>query len=213
MTCSQCVGIEKIFNEKYVTKELNDYRRKGPVKTTRWLIEALKQTGVHGLDLLDIGGGVGAIQHELIAAGVSRVTGVDAASAYIQAAKAEAERAGYAERATQIHGDFVDLAPRLAQADIVTLDRVICCYHDMDSLVKSSVGLAKKYFGVVTPRFEWWTRIAMEIENFFMRLVGNPYRAYVHPTEKIEAIIKEKGFTRQYYRQTIAWQVVLYVRR
>jgi magnesium-protoporphyrin O-methyltransferase len=212
MTCSQCVGIEKIFNEKYVTKELKDYRRKGPVKTTRWLIDALKQTGVQGLDLLDIGGGVGAIQHELIAAGVSLVTGVDAASAYIQAAKAEAERAGYSERATQIYGDFVDLAPGLAKADIVTLDRVICCYHDMDRLVRASVGLAKKYYGVIYPRSLWWTRLICSIENIFERLVGNPYRAYVHPTEKVEAIIKEKGFTRHYYRQTLAWQVVVYAR-
>ena len=212
MTCSQCVGIEKVFNEKYVTKELNDYRRKGPVKTTRWLIEAMKQTGVQGLDLLDIGGGVGAIQHELVKAGVSRVTGVDAASAYIQAARSEAERGGYAERTTQIHGGFVTVAPKLDKADIVTLDRVICCYDDMQSLVRTSVGLAKKYYGVIYPRFLWWTRLVCIIENFFERLVSNPYRAYVHPTEKVEAIIKEKGFTRQYYRQTLAWQVVVYVR-
>ena len=212
MTCSQCVGLEKVFNEKYVTKELKDYRKKGPVKTTLWLIEAFKEAGVKGLDLLDIGGGVGAIQHELVEAGVSRVTGVDAASAYILAVQEEAKRRGYVERTTQLHGDFVDLAPRLAQADIVTLDRVICCYHDMDSLVKASVGLAKKYYGVITPRFEWWTKMGARIENLFVGLFGNPYRAYVHPTDRIEAIVKEKGFQRQYYRQTPLWQVVVYGR-
>jgi len=78
--------------------------------------------------------------------------------------------------------------------------------------VKASVGLAKKYYGVIYPRFLWWTRLVCSIENFFEWFVGNPYRAYVHPTGEVEAIIKEKGFTRQYYRQTLAWQVVVYVR-
>jgi hypothetical protein len=67
MTCSQCQGIEDLFSEEYVAGELKRYRRRGPDKTTRILIEALKKDGVEGETLLDIGGGLGAIQHELLA--------------------------------------------------------------------------------------------------------------------------------------------------
>jgi hypothetical protein len=66
MNCCQCQGLETLFNEQYVTKELSRYRNKGPEKTTRLLIDALKAEGVQGMALLDIGGGVGVIQHELL---------------------------------------------------------------------------------------------------------------------------------------------------
>jgi magnesium-protoporphyrin O-methyltransferase len=93
MYCSQCQGIEEVFSQEYVRRELKHYRRKGPGKTTRMLTEAIEKEGVEGLSLLDIGGGVGAIQHELIAAGVREVTSVDASTAYLERPEAE-KRAG-----------------------------------------------------------------------------------------------------------------------
>ncbi len=210
MTCSQCLGLEKVFDEKYVSKESNDYHRKGPPKTTRWLIEALKEAGVQGLTLLDIGGGVGAIQHALLEAGVTHVTGVEASTAYIRAAHAEAERRGQASQITLKQGNFIDLSADVSPADIVTLDRVICCYNDMELLVGASTSRSLKYYGVVYPRDGWWMKAAIGFGNFFMRLMNNPYQAYVHPTEKVEAIVKGKGFSRRYYRQTLAWQVAVY---
>ncbi len=90
MICPQCVGVEKLFDEKYAQRDLKRYRRKGPVKTTRLLIEAIRAEGVKDLSLLDVGGGIGAIQLELIEAGVSRAIDVDAATAYLKIARAEA---------------------------------------------------------------------------------------------------------------------------
>ena len=130
-----CQSIETHFNKKTVAKELKRYREKGPLKVTRVLIEALKAEGIEGMTLLDIGGGVGSIQHELLKAGVSNIINVEASKAYIEAAKEEAERQGHADQVSHHHGNFIDLAPDIPQVDIVTLDRVICCYHDMQALV------------------------------------------------------------------------------
>ena len=65
---------------------------------------------MEGATFLDIGGGIGAIQHELIDAGVSHATNVDASAPYLDAAREESERRGYAGRVTYLHGDFVELA-------------------------------------------------------------------------------------------------------
>ncbi len=92
MNCCQCQGIEMIFDRKHAAKELKNYQRHGPGKSTRVLLAALKGEGVTGKTLLDIGGGVGAIQHDLAAAGVRQVVGVDASWAYLQLAQAEARR-------------------------------------------------------------------------------------------------------------------------
>jgi magnesium-protoporphyrin O-methyltransferase len=212
MNCCQCQGIEEIFSESYVKKELAAYRRRGPDKTTQMLIEALKSKGVRGFTLLDIGGGLGAIQHEVLSAGASRATDVDASSAYVAAAKSEAERRGVADRIDYQRGNFVELAPQLPPADIVTLDRVICCYDDMESLVTLSVAKAGKLYGVVYPRDTWWIKTALAIQNFFLRLTRSRYRSFVHPTQAVEALITRGGFKRSYYRQTFVWQVAVFAR-
>src|SRR3972149_5948454 len=69
MSCAQCQGIERMFDRRAAERELRQYRAAGPGGTTRLLIDALKAEGVAGLTLLDIGGGGGAIQHELLRAG------------------------------------------------------------------------------------------------------------------------------------------------
>ena len=145
MSCSHCVGIEREFDKKTAAKDLKRYRKKGPSKTTQMLLSALKANEISGNTLLDIGGGVGTIQHELIKAGIQEATGVDAASAYLEAVKEEAERLGHTDHMRFIYGDFVDKADQIPPADIVTLDRVICCYPDMDNLVRLSLERAKVY--------------------------------------------------------------------
>jgi magnesium-protoporphyrin O-methyltransferase len=96
--------------------------------STRLLVEALRTQGIEGLMLLDVGGGVGAVIYALLQSRASVATDVDASAAYLATARDEAERQGLAERIAFHHGDFVVLAPTLPTADIVTLDRVICCY-------------------------------------------------------------------------------------
>jgi 2-polyprenyl-3-methyl-5-hydroxy-6-metoxy-1,4-benzoquinol methylase len=111
MNCRQARGMEAFFDKKTAHKEMDRLRRKGPGKTTRILIAALTAEGIEGMTLLDIGGGVGALQQELLAAGVSSATNVEASTAYAEVAREEAERRGYADRVSYHHGDFIDLAP------------------------------------------------------------------------------------------------------
>lgn len=212
MNCCQCQGIEDLFNEQFVSKELTRYRIKGPDKTTRMMIDALKTGGIQGMSLLDIGAGLGAIQHELLDAGVQNATDVDASQAYLNAAQEEAQRRGFTERISFQHGNFVNIASQIAPADIVTLDRVICCYPDMENLVSLSVARARKLYGLVYPRDVWWVKIGINIMNFIFRLRKNPFRTFTHPTQAVEAIVKNGGFKPHFYRHTLVWQVVVYAR-
>ncbi len=212
MNCCQCQGIEELFSKQFVAKELSRYRLKGPDKTTRMLTEAIKDAGVEGLTLLDIGGGVGAIQHELLASGVDQATDVEASAAYIEAAREEAQQRRLADRVNFKHGNFVDLAADIQPADIVTLDRVICCYNDMERLVSLSAERARKFYGLVYPRDTWWVKIGLRAENLFFRLRRSHYRTYSHPTKAVEALVNSSGLKRRSYRQTMVWQVVVYTR-
>ena len=212
MNCPQCCGAEKMFGRELAEHDLHNYQAHGPGKPTRLLIEALKAAGIEGLTLLDIGGGVGAIQHELLKAGVNRATAVDASSAYLQADRQAAERQGHTARITYHHGDFVELAPQLPRADIVTLDKAICCYPDMRALVGLSAARAGKLYGVVFPRDTGWMKVGSRLVNFFLRLRHNAFRMFVHPTAEVEAVIHANGLQQRYCRKTFLWQVRVYAR-
>lgn len=212
MNGCQCKGIETQFNKQYVYSELSRYRKKGPSKTTGLLVNALKAQNIEGKTILDIGGGIGTIQHELLKAGAKQTVAVEASTAAISAAQEEAARQGHADQISFKHGNFVDLAADIPSADIVTLDRVICCYHDMRALVSLSTAHAAELYGLVYPRANWWIKTAFAIQNFVFRLRGNPFRIFVHPIEEVETIISHAGLKRRYYAQTFLWQVVVFGR-
>jgi magnesium-protoporphyrin O-methyltransferase len=208
----QCQGIEKTFDEREAEAQLEKVRRKGPRRTTRLLIDALRSFGVAGRTLLDIGGGVGVVQQELLKAGLDSAQSVDASSAYHQVAAREMQRLGYGQRVRSYHGNFVDLAPRIASADLVTLDRVICCYDDLPGLLRASAAKARSVYGLVFPRDTWWVRAVMRLLNLCDRLRRSPFRVFVHSSALVEAILNGQGFTCATRRLAGAWQVVVYAR-
>jgi hypothetical protein len=213
MDCCQCQGIEAKFDQKYVAKKLKKYRKVGPKKTTRQLIEALRVEGIDGMTLLDIGGGVGDIQHALLGLGVSHATDCEASAAYLEASRQEAERLGHTEQIDHIQGNFVERAKDIAPADIVTLDRVICCYHDMPALVNLSAQKARKFYGVVYPLDRWWVQLAMSLYyNVRFWLQRNPMRNFVYATAAVEDLIRSNGLQRRSHRVMGPWQVAVYAR-
>jgi magnesium-protoporphyrin O-methyltransferase len=212
MDCCQRKAYDDMFSRKAAQNDLRDYRKKGPHKTTRMLTEAIQREGVTGLGLLDIGGGVGAVQHALLEAGAGHAVAVEYSTAFFEAAQEEARRRGLAGRVSFHHGNFVELAGDIPPADIVTLDKVICCYPDMENLVSLSADKARRIYGLVYPRSAWWLGIFEVLENLFYRLTRNPFRVFMHSPQAVEAILARKGFTRRFFRQGLVWQVAVFTR-
>jgi SAM-dependent methyltransferase len=212
MTCCSHECFESTFDERHAAKQLKQYRRRGPNKTTRMLLDALRAGGVRDAALLDVGAGIGIVHHELLADGARAAVHVDAAPPHMGVAREEAARRGHAERVTFVHGDFVALADRIPPADVVTLDRVICCYPDMERLVAASAGKAQRLYGAVFPRERWVMKVMLALENFARRLRGNPFRAYVHPTAAIDAAARRQGLTPRFVLDTLLWRVAVYAR-
>lgn len=212
MSCAQCNGIVQEFDSRLARKELRRYRRRGPSGTTRRLLNAIGDLGPEGLSFLDVGGGVGAIQHGLMAAGASHGTHVDAAPAYLAVARSEAERLGHADRMHYLEGDFVAVASLVEPADIVTLDRVVCCYHDMPALIDASAARARRLYGLVFPREHLPIRLAFIVINFIQRLRGRPFNVFLHGTAAVDARIRSHGFRRIFFARSPLWQIHLYLK-
>lgn len=205
-------GGANVFGEGSARSLLKRYRKKGPGKPTRLLVDALTHEGVDGLTLLDIGGGVGMISFELFKAGLASATQVDASPAFVTTANGEAAREGLSDRFAARQGDFVALAEDIPAVGVVTLDKVICCYPNMTALVGQSAARATKLYGAVYPRDVWWTRIAGALMNSVAWLFRMPLRNHYHPSAAVDSTIRAQGLEPRYHGVAGYWQVIVYGR-
>lgn len=211
--CGHCEDAGDFFNDRTAKKDLKKYRRRGPEKPTQLLTRSVSEASIEGKTLLDIGGGIGAIQFELFGHGLQQSVMVDASGAYQKVSKKEASKRGLTDQ-TQYHfGDFTELADSIPEADIVTLDKVICCYPDLEKLLETSLKKSRQIYGLIFPRVNILTKTIFTLGNMWFRIRGSRFRTYLHPTDKVDEIVTSHGFESRSRRKTILWQVHTYVKR
>ena len=94
----------------------------------------------------------------------------------------------------------------------MTLDRVVCCYPDLEPLIRASAGKARRYYGLSLPHDRWHMRLYTWWQNRRRRRAGNSFRTFVHPVARIYALVQEAGFEVRVSRRTLAWEILLCVR-
>jgi SAM-dependent methyltransferase len=215
MTCG-CVSVgdavERQFGEKRAAKDLAQFRTKGPGSTTRLLLTGLASAGLLRGRLLDIGSGIGALTFELLQRGLTSAVGVDLSSAHVATAAKEAARRGRSDSTRFVLGDFLDVARQLPSADVVTLDRVVCCYPEYERLLVESLRHAERHFAFSYPRDRWYVRMLVGLENIGRHVVRNGFRSFVHPASAMEDVIHRSSFTRLSRSCTRGWCADVYVR-
>ncbi len=212
MPCNCCQITDKTFGEDEANANLKEYRHRGPANQTRLILEAVRSLGLKDVTLLDIGGGIGTIHHELLQDVAHQATHVDASSAYLRVATAEAKRLGHETQVNFIHADFTDVADELPQADVVTLDRVVCCYPNFRALLKAASAKSRTAIAMTYPRETWYTRIGWWVINFFQRLRHDPFRVFLHPVAEMEAMLNAEGLKKIAVQRLFIWEMALYQR-
>ena len=202
-----CDVADRQFSEKLAARDLKRYQQKGPGPTTRLMRDCIVGAGAARGHVLDVGGGVGALSFELLDRGVAEATIVDASSAYTAAAQREARALARARAMHIVHADFLAAADSLPTVDIVTLDRVVCCYPSYAPLLTEAMRHSTRYVALSYPRDFW--RGVVGMENLARRFSGNPFRSFVHRASAMAELAARHGFTLRCRKHTIAWQVDL----
>jgi magnesium-protoporphyrin O-methyltransferase len=212
MSCcaTDCYGIQGHFDPAIATRDLRQYQRKGPNKTTVLLRDSLAARGIAGATVLDIGAGIGTLTFELLARGAGQAIGVDLSPAYVAAAQGEAKRRNL--NAAFRVGDFVDVAAELTSADVVVMERVICCYPHAEPLLKAAAGRSRRLLALSYPKDRWDVRAVLGIDNLTRRLKSATFRSFVHDPRLFEAVMERAGFRRVGRRQTFVWRVDTFAR-
>lgn len=212
-TCGCGDDFASIFDRDTADRDRERYRRAGPDRTTGMLLDLINRNRVRGASLLDIGGGIGVITQELLKAGAGHAVLVDASPAYLEIARNEVRASNVLDRVEFVEGDFVRRASEIEPSDIVTLDRVVCCYPDAEALVSLSADRARSLYGLVLPRDSRLIRLALRLGNLRFWIQRSPYRAYGHSNQLIDRLVGDRGLRPIRERHTFFWRVVLYGRR
>ena len=210
--CCSVNGLDRQFNESWSRKELKSYREKGLAKRAGKLTDFLKTQDLSGATLLEIGCGIGALHQELLRDGAAKATGVDVSSAYIEAAKTLAQEQSSQDSVEYHVGDFVELEPQIPNADIVLLDRVICCYPDMNALVTASGQHAQRLCALTYPRWTWWIRAGKVLLNFGCTLLRRRFRIFIHNPNQVSATLGSQGFAPVFRTTSGVWEIAVYGR-
>jgi len=172
----------------------------------------LQRQDIEGRTLLEVGGGIGAIQIELLKAGITRAVNIELTPTYEEAAQALLREAGLEDRVERRVMDFAEATGEVEAADIVIMNRVICCYPDMPKLAGAAAEHTRDLLVLSFPKQRWWTRAAINLADVALRVARQQFQVFLHPPNKIIATVERHGL-KTVSNQTSFFWVVASLRR
>jgi 2-polyprenyl-3-methyl-5-hydroxy-6-metoxy-1,4-benzoquinol methylase len=206
--CCDRRGYQATFGDGFARRVAGRYRKRGLNRTQQRLVSFVEECGVRDASVLEIGGGVGELQVELLRRGARQVTNLEISESYESEAATLLEQSGLAGR---VDRRFVDIAispDEVEPADIVILHRVVCCYPDYQKLLSAAGGHALRALVFSHPPRNLLTRFVIWWDNSLRRMRGNAFRAFVHPPDAMLEVLRAQGLTVSYRHSGVAWDVV-----
>ncbi|HEX5532556.1 MAG TPA: class I SAM-dependent methyltransferase [Actinomycetales bacterium] len=211
--CCDPYGFDQTFTSRFARRSARSYRRRGLTGAGARIVRFVEEHGVAGATVLEIGGGVGELQIELLKRGAARATNLELSRAYEDEATALIEANGFEGR---VERRFVDIAAGpgavegadlVEPADVVILHRVVCCYPDYDRLLSAAAQHARRMVVFSFPPDHVVGRAVIAVENAVFSLSNNPYRAFAHPSSEMEAVLERHGLPTVYRHRGALWRV------
>ena len=207
MGCCSSSGYGRVFSEKAARRDARRYRRNGLHRPARWIVDTVIGRGVSGADVLEVGGGVGAIQVELLKAGAARTVNVEFSTGYETAAAELLDEAGLEGSVERTIGDFAQDG-RFGEADVVVMHRVVCCYPDYERLITEAALHARQTLVFSYPPRNLVSKFISGGGNLLMRFRRNSFRSFVHPPESMIDAARRQGFEPVARREGGIWHAV-----
>lgn len=197
-----------MFGASFARHVATRYRRRGLDGPSRRMVEWLAAQGIEGASVLEIGGGVGEIQLELLRRGAARSTNLELSPAYDAEAAALAAEAGVADRVERRLGDVAVNPDAAEPADVVVMHRVVCCYPDVEALVGAAAEHARRAVVFTHPPRNIVSRAMLRAGNLGFQVMGREYRAFVHSPAVMARVLEEHGFAVRHLPSGPIWHVL-----
>jgi magnesium-protoporphyrin O-methyltransferase len=205
--CCPSRDYSRFFNQRFARRLANRYRKRGLDPTAQTMVQFLQAAGVEGASVLEIGGGVGELEIELLQAGAARAQNLELSPAYEQQAHKLAAQAGLQWRLDWRIQDLAEDPGAVAPADLVVLHRVVCCYPDYERLLGAAADHARRALVFSYPPRNVLSRAFYGVFNLVMRLTRSSFRGFAHPPGAMLGVLEDHGLRRTYGRRSRIWQV------
>jgi 16S rRNA G966 N2-methylase RsmD len=196
-----------MFGARFAKHSANRYRKRGLDETARTIVELAATGGVQGATVLEIGGGVGEIQLELLKRGAASATNLELSPGYEPEAAALIAEAGFTGRVNRRLVDIAADPGRVESADVVVLHRVVCCYPDYIRLLGAAADHARRHLVFSHPPRNLMIRAVVATQNLLFRLAGRDFRTFAHPPAEMLAVLAEHGLELRAAHRGRVWQV------
>lgn len=193
-----------MFNAEQAARAVRRFESKGLDATAQPMIDELRSQGIEGATLLEVGAGSATALVTLLEGGATRAVGYDISPSYEKVAGALIAGRGLADRVEWHTGDYL-AAGDTRTADVVFLNRVVCCYPNMEILVDATAARARSLLALSYPRDRWFIRLGIRMINGFLRLRRVTFRVFVHEPAAIDARVTAAGLTLVAAGSTAAW--------
>ncbi|ALU40357.1 hypothetical protein AS188_11990 [Kocuria flava] len=211
-SCCGPAGYERVFGPRFAHHLARRYRRRGLDRTARKVAGLLTAQGITGATVLEIGGGVGDLQLELLRRGVERTTNLELVDSYEADAAALAAAAGLGDRVVRRRTDLAVDPGAVGVHDVVVLNRVVCCYPDHERLLTAAAGRTGRLLVFSHPPGGALGRAAAGALNLVYRAAGSPFRNYAHSPAAMLAVLDRCGLEPVVSLRAPVWRVVLLAR-
>ena len=205
--CCDPRGCDRMFGARFARRMAAGYRKRGLDKTAQAIVDLVTQGGVQGATVLEIGGGVGEIQLELLRRGAASATNLELSPGYEPEASALIEEAGVGGRVQRRLVDIAMDPAAVEPADIVVLHRVVCCYPDVAKLLGAAADHARQQLVFSHPPRNMMSRAVVGTQNLLFRMVGRDFRTFAHPPDAMFAVLAEHGLQLRGSHSGRVWQV------
>jgi Methyltransferase domain len=156
--------------------------------------------------VLEIGGGIGEIQIELLKLGAASTVNLELSPAYEDEAATLLREAGVKARAERRLHDIAATPDDIAAADLVLLNRVVCCYPDYQRLLTAAADHARHVLVFSYPPTNPISRLAVAAQRLLFRLRRNEFRTYAHPPDAMLSVLRDRGLRLTFTHHTPVWQ-------
>ena len=197
-----------MFGPRFSRHLRSRYRKRGLDKTAARMVDFVTGQGIEGATVLEVGGGIGDIQLELLRRGAERATNLELVDVYDADATQIAAAAGMGDRMTRRLVDIAATPEAVEPADVVILHRVVCCYPDYERLLTAAATHARHLLVFSHPPRNMVSRALMSVQNGMFRLSGRSFRTFTHPPAAMVTVVESHGLQTAYTHHGRVWQVV-----
>jgi 2-polyprenyl-3-methyl-5-hydroxy-6-metoxy-1,4-benzoquinol methylase len=205
--CCNTRGCDEFFTARMAERAAERYREKGVDKTARRMLAFLAAQGIEGASVLEVGGGVGDVQLELLKLGAASAVNLELSPGYDEEARRLVQEVDLEGRVERRQHDIAADPGAVEPADVVVLHRVVCCYPDYERLLGAAAAHARRLLVFSYPPRNVLSRLVLGAQNLLFRLQRKEFRTFAHPPARMIGVVEAQGLVQTYEHRPPVWQI------